>query len=53
MVGPGLRRRGRPRANWAHEIMNHVKRINNDIVLAIIDRNHWRKIVIDYCDNLM
>ena len=52
MVDQGLRRQGRPRADWGQEIMKHVMTINNDFVPAIVDRNNWRKIVNDYCRNL-
>ena len=53
LVGPGLRKQGRPRADLAQQIMNHVRAVSNDFVPAIIDRKHWRNIVIDYCDKLI
>ena len=51
LCDPGLRRVGRPRANWANEIMKHVNEISHDFSSAVVDRNHWRKIVNDYCNN--
>ena len=48
---PGLRRVGRPRANWANEIMKHVNVMTYDLNTAVVDRNYWRKIVNDYCNN--
>ena len=46
------RRVGRPRLDWKDEIMKHVVKSTDLYATVILNKMHWRKVVIKYCKNI-